>query len=51
MLHFERHYKFKTILYSLEPKKLHKAMDARKLGMHGNWGRTETGDTTVYISH
>ena len=30
-------------LYSLEPK------NYTKLWVHGNWGRTETGDTTVFI--
>ena len=41
MLYFEHHYKFRTILYSLEPK------NHTKLWVHGNCGRTETGDTTV----
>ena len=41
MLYFEHDYKFRTILYSLEPK------NYIKLWVHGNWGRTETGDTTV----
>ena len=41
MLYFEHHYTFRTILYSLEPK------NYTKLRVHGNWGRTETGDTTV----
>ena len=43
MLYFEHHYKFRTILYSLEPQKY------TKLWVHGNWGRTETGDTTVLV--
>ena len=33
--------KIRTILYSLEPK------NYTKLWVHGNWGRTETGDMTV----
>ena len=41
MLYFEHHYKFRTILYALEPQKY------TKLWVHGNWGRMETGDTTV----
>ena len=41
MLYFEHHYKFRTILNSLELK------NYTKLWVHGNWGRTETGDTTV----
>ena len=41
MLYFEHRYKFRTILYSLELK------NYTKLWVHGNWGRTETGDTTV----
>ena len=36
--------KIRTILYSLEPK------NYTKLWVHGNWGRTETGDTTVLHS-
>ena len=43
IIYFEHHYKFRTILYSLEPK------NYTKLWMHGNWGRTETGDTTVVL--
>ena len=41
MLYFEHHYKFRTIPYSLELK------NYTKLWVHENWGRTETGDTTV----
>ena len=41
MLYFEHHYKFRTIIYSLEPK------NHTKLWVHGNRGRMETGDTTV----
>ena len=44
-LYFEHHKKIGTILYSLEPK------NYTKLWVHGNWGRTETGDTTVLINH
>ena len=43
MLYFKHHYQFRTILYSLELK------NYTKLWVHGNWGRTETGDTTVCI--
>ena len=41
MLCFEHHYKFRTFLYFLEPQ------NYTKLWVYGNWGRTETGDTTV----
>ena len=41
MLYFEHLCKFRTILYSLELK------NYTKLWVHGNWGHTETGDTTV----
>ena len=44
MLYVEHHHKFRTILFSLESK------NYNKLWIHGNWGRTETGDTVVYIS-
>ena len=43
MFYFEHDYKFRTIRYSLEPQ------NYIKLWMHGNWGRTETGDTTVLL--
>ena len=45
MLYFEHHYKFRTMLYSLETK------NYTKLWVHGNWGRTETGDTTVPVNY
>ena len=44
MLYFEHHKKIRTFLYSLEPK------NYKKLCVHGNWGRTETGDTAVPLA-